>query len=807
MAQPTPYSRLINFLTYEAAHTSAPYNAADHDAEFNAVETTLDEILVNLALIQRDDGYLRNGSVHAGAFSTAALALIAADWTPRGTWLTSTVYAVGDVVQNSTLSYVCATAHTSGTFNTDYTAGKWIVLGAEPVTVGSSITVSAYGHIAATNLQTFLQELVDEKARLAGSTSQTFDVSDATDDTHAVNAGQIQKQALTHAVAGGSSDALTLTLTSGLTTLSNGMRVSAEALSANAITAPTFNLTLGSTATGAKTIKKGAAQALVAGDIQGAGHKLDLEYYLTGDCWLLLNPAYAPGVSTAGVEPDTVENFGIAFSVGASALTATVKTASGGTPTSSDKVRAALRSSSAATGTYNIREISSTTSLVISSGSTLGHQDTVEGDLHWYLIDNGGTLELAVSSKFFGYSGIVSTTAEGGAGAADTATLMYSSSARSSVSCVWVCATRDSQTTAGTWAATPTVTLLARSPNNAVKALAGNMPVNLSLAASVGSNALTLAIKQADGTDPTQYSPTFIPFRSATAENGDVQWLAVTAAATLVLSNGSTLGTTANIANRFWVVAFNDAGVLRIGAINCLVTSANAGAGRNADSIFALNGWGIASSTAEGGAGAADTAQTFYTSSAVSLKAYTTLGYVTYESGLGTAGVYASSPTRVQPLLVGVALPGQLVQVQISATGSVATGATTLPNDDTIPQNTEGDQYLSQAITPSSAANAIDIEAQLFLSTGAASNQIMTAALFQDSTANAVAAASNTTIQDGPFQTRLKRRLLAGGTSATTFKARAGLGAAGTTTFNGNATARYFGGVANSYLMCTEVMT
>ncbi len=479
MAQPTAYSRLYNFVTYALAHTSQPYNAAQHDAELDAAETTLDGILANLLLIQRDDGLLKNASVHPDALSTATKALIGAgesgqlNWTPRGTWATSTAYIVGDVVQNSTTSYVCATAHTSGVFATDYSAGKWIILGETAGASASAISASAYGHIAATTVQTFLQELVDEKARLAGSTSQTFDVADATDDTHAVSMGQIQKNSVNHAIAGGSSDALTATLASGLTTLSDGMTAWVEAIAANTTTAPTFNLTLGSTATSAKTIKKGANGELLAGDIAGAGHKLILTYDITNDCWLLLNPAYAPGASTAGVEPDTVENVGIAFSVGSSALTATLKTSSGGTPTSSDSVKAALRSSSASTGTYNTRTVSSTLSLTISSGSTLGHSDATAANLHWYLIENGsGGLELAVSSKFFGYGGIVSTTAEGGSGGADSATTMYSTTARATTPFVWICRTRDTQTTAGTWAATPTTVDLVRFAHDVVGDLA-----------------------------------------------------------------------------------------------------------------------------------------------------------------------------------------------------------------------------------------------------------------------------------------------------------------------------------------------
>jgi hypothetical protein len=258
---------------------------------------------------------------------------------------------------------------------------------------------------------------------------------------------------------------LTATIASGLTTLTDKMHVRIEAADANATTAPTFTLTLGSTATGTKTIKKGNAQPLLAGDIAGAGHMLELVWDSGGDCWLLQNPAFQIGQSTSALAADSVQNVGIAFSTGSGALTASLKTASGGTPSSSDQVSAAMRSSSASTGTYTTRTATEATSLTVSSGSTLGHESGIEGDLHWYLLDNSGTLELAVSNKFFGYSGIVSTTAEGGSGGADSSTVMYSTSARSNVPFAWICKTRDTQTVAGTWAATPTSVDLVRAPH------------------------------------------------------------------------------------------------------------------------------------------------------------------------------------------------------------------------------------------------------------------------------------------------------------------------------------------------------
>lgn len=331
-------------------------------------------------------------------------------------------------------------------------------------------------------------------------------------------------------------------------------------------------------------------------------------------------------------------------------------------------------------------------------------------------------------------------------------------------------------------------------------------PQNLSIALSVNASALTIAIKDRSGADPTAASPVSIPFRNATVATGDFSVLNVTAANSLVVSSGSTLGTANSVAFRVWIVAFNDAGTLRLGVINCLSTAAGAGVGRDVTAIFPLQGWGIASSTAEGGAGTADSAQTFYTGTAVSSKAYTVLGYATWESGLGTAGTWSAVPTRTQPFSPGVPLPGVTIQVQRNQTGASTTGTTTLPFDDTIPLNTEGDQYMSQAITPSSAANALRIDSQGHFSNSAATTRFAMA-LFQDAAANALTAISNTidTTQVDRIMS-LNHLLLAATTSATTFKIRAGGATAGTTTFNGASSARVFGGVMNSSLTVAEIM-
>lgn len=148
---------------------------------------------------------------------------------------------------------------------------------------------------------------------------------------------------------------------------------------------------------------------------------------------------------------------------------------------------------------------------------------------------------------------------------------------------------------------------------------------------------------------------------------------------------------------------------------------------------------------------------------------------------------------------------GSCVQRVYTNTTAVATGTTTIPNDDTIPQNTEGDQYMSQAITPKATTNELEIEVVILLSSSIAP-AVMSVALFQDTTANAIAAVSETMSTNtlAPHTIKLKYNMPAGTTSSTTFKVRAGAHSAGTTTFNGFNSTRMFGAITKSNIVIKE---
>jgi len=316
---------------------------------------------------------------------------------------------------------------------------------------------------------------------------------------------------------------------------------------------------------------------------------------------------------------------------------------------------------------------------------------------------------------------------------------------------------------------------------------------NLEISTSRAGNAETIALKTAAGSDPSGSDKIRIGFRDATAGTGAYSVLEISAATSITISSGSTLGATSATIFRLWLVGFNDASTFRLGVIKCALT----------DGVYGLQDNVLESSTAEGGAGAADSSGVIYTGTGVTSKAMRVLGYLEYT--LTTAGTWDAAPSLVNIYSQGDRLPGETIQIRINQTGAVATGTTTIPADDTIPQNTEGTQFMTQDITPKSAANVLMVNHIGQYSTSNVNSVV--AALFQDTTASAISAHC-VTVSGSVFliEVVVRHRMLAGTASPTTFKLRAGPTSDGTLTFNGQSAARLFGGVFASHLEITEIM-
>lgn len=153
----------------------------------------------------------------------------------------------------------------------------------------------------------------------------------------------------------------------------------------------------------------------------------------------------------------------------------------------------------------------------------------------------------------------------------------------------------------------------------------------------------------------------------------------------------------------------------------------------------------------------------------------------------------------------GAALAGasNLVQRAYASLATVQTGTTTIPEDDTIPQNTEGTEFLTLAITPTSATNRLRIRAHFYAALSTSVPAVM--ALFQDTTANALAVEAHV-LATSPRSMILDHEMVAGTTSATTFKIRIGRTSAGMITINGIGGVRYYGGALISSITIDEIV-
>jgi hypothetical protein len=175
-------------------------------------------------------------------------------------------------------------------------------------------------------------------------------------------------------------------------------------------------------------------------------------------------------------------------------------------------------------------------------------------------------------------------------------------------------------------------------------------------------------------------------------------------------------------------------------------------------------------------------------------------------SGLPTAGVDGQVLTSDGTNWASEAAPGggKVVQVVNVIDSTFKTTTVAIPHDDTIPQNTEGMELMTLAITPTSATNKLIIfcSANIACSTGP---RIGAIALFQDTTVGALASIVHmVAATEQAEQANMQHYMTAGTTSATTFKLRGGLNS-NTFGFNGTSSARRHGGVSSSSITIWEI--
>ncbi len=145
---------------------------------------------------------------------------------------------------------------------------------------------------------------------------------------------------------------------------------------------------------------------------------------------------------------------------------------------------------------------------------------------------------------------------------------------------------------------------------------------------------------------------------------------------------------------------------------------------------------------------------------------------------------------------------GGVVQVFHTTVSSSDSTTTSIPFDDTVPQNDEGKEFMTLAVTPKATTNKLRIDV-VIIGSHSVSSDFMIAALFKDSDTSALRAAWERSDSAGGKTLAFTHFMDAGATSLT-FKVRAGGFGAGTFTFNGTAGSRRLGLVAASSITVTE---
>lgn len=114
MAHANPYIPKRSFSDDATSNVSgrSGVNATSLDNELLRVSESINLIINNQKLMQRDDGRLKDAVVEVHTLSREVLMLLG-NYRQRGVWFGQTAYTSGDVVTHDGLMYVCKNSHVS----------------------------------------------------------------------------------------------------------------------------------------------------------------------------------------------------------------------------------------------------------------------------------------------------------------------------------------------------------------------------------------------------------------------------------------------------------------------------------------------------------------------------------------------------------------------------------------------------------------------------------------------------------------------------------------------------------------------
>ncbi len=160
-----------------------------------------------------------------------------------------------------------------------------------------------------------------------------------------------------------------------------------------------------------------------------------------------------------GLGPTAKQNYSITASVGSNILTCALKGKDGNDPSSTNPVTLSLRSTTLTSGAYNIRQITSATSVAAPQGATLGFANAQSAKVHFYMCDDGSSRALGISGIYqISDDTILVNTTTIGTGS-DTAATIYTTTGLTNAAVTYLgYITIATGATAGDWSNAQTVT-------------------------------------------------------------------------------------------------------------------------------------------------------------------------------------------------------------------------------------------------------------------------------------------------------------------------------------------------------------
>ena len=327
---------------------------------------------------------------------------------------------------------------------------------------------------------------------------------------------------------------------------------------------------------------------------------------------------------------------------------------------------------------------------------------------------------------------------------------------------------------------------------------------NCGLAVSLAANAMTIAVKDKDGNDPSASSPVDLYVQSATITTGTYAKRSLTAAESITIAATATGGTLSAVPSRLYVGLLDNAGTLELCWWNSLTLIAHPvdPTFSNVEGILRVNPGSVHSTTAN--TAGSDSARVIYSTTARTNVRIWPIAYI--DSTQATAGNWATAITRLTLIGPKTPITGDLLQEITDVDGAVYTGTTVIPMDDTVPiSGTDGDGYLGTLILTNQAAqNIVEAEAILNLASSVATDGLAVYIASTAGSAPTLAVQAGNVVAAGDQQD-IYVKCRTAGVSAGNYGLAAGGSAAGTTTVNGRAGGRLYGGSMGSRFSVREI--